>query len=212
MALPNRFAAATALAAALSFAATPVAAHGYYHHWHHDHIDGGDVLAGLAIFGGIAAIASAASHAHHDAPPAAPPPVPDDRQGYSQGAAPQDESLDRTADLCVGAVERGQSRVDYVDNVSRDQQGWAVSGALQGGAPFSCHIGDDGRVLGVNIGQPGAAPTPYTGGPAAPPTPNSYAPPPVDNRPVWHGDEASAQPQDDGRYQASDTPDFGQRT
>ena len=78
----NRFAAATALAAALSLSAAPLAAadlplpktaHGYdasqdtaqNHRWsrhrHRGGIDAGDVIAGVLILGGIAAIASAAS-------------------------------------------------------------------------------------------------------------------------------------------------------
>ena len=34
-------------------------------------------------------------------------------------------------------------------------------------------------------------------------------PPEADDRPVWHGDDAQA---DDGRYSASEAPDFGERT
>src|SRR3546814_5987608 len=59
--------AATSMTALAAFAmsATPVLAHGYggwgrHYHRHGDGIDGGDVLAGLLIVGGIAAIASAA--------------------------------------------------------------------------------------------------------------------------------------------------------
>ena len=55
----SRFAAALASAAALSLTATPAMAR----HWHrHDRgIDGGDVLAGVLLIGGVAAIAAAAS-------------------------------------------------------------------------------------------------------------------------------------------------------
>lgn len=102
----SRFAAATALAASLALAASPVAAAqlprigganapvpaarswsvegeaahhrhggwgggyggwgGYRHHHHGDGIDGGDVLAGILILGGIAAIATAASNNSRD--------------------------------------------------------------------------------------------------------------------------------------------------
>ena len=51
-------------------------------HWHRDRgIDGGDVLAGLLIFGGIAAIASAASKSNdsrNDGDRYRPEPVPSD--------------------------------------------------------------------------------------------------------------------------------------
>src|SRR5262245_40287131 len=55
----SRTAATLAAAAALSLTATPAMARGW--HRHGDGIDGGDVVAGLLIFGGIAAIAAAAS-------------------------------------------------------------------------------------------------------------------------------------------------------
>lgn len=56
----SRSAVLLAAAAAVSLSATPVLARDRYRH-HDDGIDGGDVLAGLLIVGGIAAIASAAS-------------------------------------------------------------------------------------------------------------------------------------------------------
>jgi hypothetical protein len=209
MARLNRFAAATALVAAFSLAATPAMARGYHHHWHRwhrDRVDGGDVLAGALILGGIAAIASAASQKdRQDREPAPPPPVPNDRQGYTDRAGDSDVGLDRAADMCAQAVDSERSRVDFVDNVTRDRDGWSVSGALVGGAPFSCRIGNDGQVGAVNVGNQGA-----DAAPAAPAGPGTFIPP-VDNRPEWH-DQGSAQPQpqDDGRYDTSQAPDFGQ--
>ena len=208
----------TALAAAFSLAATPAMARGDYHwrHWHRDRIEGGDVLAGALILGGIAAIASAASKAdREDREPAAPPPVPQDRQGYSYGGADRDTGLDRAADMCADAVERGPSRVDAIDNVARDRDGWSVSGALAGGAGFTCRIGNDGRVQEVNVGGDprGEAPGPQSQDDPAQVQPDHESlPPAVDNRPVWHGDSAAAKPQDDGRYEASSAPDFSQRS
>jgi hypothetical protein len=212
MARLNKFAAATALAAAFSLAATPAMARGHDHHWHRwhrDRVDGGDVLAGALILGGIAAIASAASKKDRQDREAPPPPVPEDRRGYTDRAGESDVGLDRAADMCAQAVDSERSRVDYVDNVNRDRDGWSVSGALIGGAPFSCRIGNDGQVSGVNVGDQGAGAAPAAGD-----GPGTFIPP-VDNRPEWH-DQGSAQPapqaepQDDGRYDASDAPDFGQ--
>ncbi|HSQ97037.1 MAG TPA: hypothetical protein VLM18_13210 [Croceibacterium sp.] len=214
MAHRNRFAAASALAAAFSLAAMPVQAHDHYRHWHHhDGIDGGDVLAGALILGGIAAIASAASHQdREDREPAAPPAVLQDRQGYSYRGAERDTGLDRAADICADAVERGPDRVDSVDNVARDRDGWAVTGTLESGAGFTCRIGNDGQVRGVNLGPVRTeAPGPQVGDEAVQHQPDHESPPPVvDNRPVWRGDTAQPQPQDDGRYDTSSAPDFGQ--
>lgn len=70
--LRSRGAAAIAAFAALSMTATPVLARGHggwdrhYRHHHGNGIDGGDVLAGLLIVGGIAAIASAAGKSARD--------------------------------------------------------------------------------------------------------------------------------------------------
>jgi len=216
----NRFAAATALAAAFSMAAAPAMARGYYHHhhrWHRDRVDGGDLLAGALIIGGIAAIASAAGKQDR-AEPTPPPPVRDDRQGYAYDGADRDVGLDRAADMCADAVERGQNRVESIDTVSRDRDGWAVSGALDNGAGFGCRIGNDGQVQGVNLGGPrvdGDSQREDDYADRGPQAQGGDDPPPeVDDRPEWHGDDAQPQPQpqDDGRYSTSDAPDFGERT
>jgi hypothetical protein len=227
----NRFAAASALAAAFSMAATPAMAreHGWRHWHHHDRIEAGDVIAGAVILGGIAAIASAASKHDHDEQ-APPPAVPSDRQGYSDERRDSDVALDRTADTCVDAVERGRDRVDSVDDVSRGGDGWTVSGVLANGADFTCLIGNDGRVADVHVaGSRTDAAAPDDGGAyrgqeqdrddqAAPPDGEDGPPPPADNRPEWRGDNPQplapdsgpAQQQDDGRYDTSQAPDFGQ--
>ena len=212
MARLNRFAAASALAAAFSLSATPAMAHGYYHHhrWHRDRVDGGDVLAGALIIGGIAAIASAANmQDRQDREPASPPPpLPADRQGYGNDQAEPDTGLDRAADLCADAVERGPNRVESVDDVRRDRDGWAVAGVLQNGAGFTCRVGNDGQVQDVDIaGSRGDEPQ-------AREDDDNNTPPEADDRPEWHGDDAQPQPepQDDGRYSTSDAPDFGDRT
>jgi hypothetical protein len=203
---------ATALAAAFSLAATPAMArdHHHWHRWHRDRIDGGDVLAGALILGGIAAIASAASKQdRQDREAAPPPPVPNDRQGYANDGAERDTGLDRAADLCADAAEGKGNRVDFVDNVTRDRDGWSVSGALEGGAGFGCRIGNDGQVQDVNVGGPRAEADDRDPGPPDAQDDDDAPPPGVDNRPVWHGDQA-APPQDDGRYDTSNAPDFGE--
>ena len=211
MARLNRFAASSALVAAFSLAATPAMAHGYYHHhrWHRDRVDGGDVLAGALVIGGIAAIASAASKQDRQEQAPVPSAVPVDRQDYGTDGAEGDAGLDRAADLCADAIERGPNRVDSVDEVRRDRDGWAVAGVLDNGAGFSCRVGKDGQVQDVDV----------SGSRGDEPLARDYddnAAPEADDRPEWHGDDAQPQaqpePQDDGRYSTSDAPDFGDRT
>jgi hypothetical protein len=177
-------------------------ARGYHHHrWHRDRIDGGDILAGAAIIGVIAAIAGAKEREREARAPA---PLPEDRQGYAYDGAERSAGLGRAADMCADAVERGANRVASVDNVARDGEGWAVSGALESGAGFSCRIGNDGQVQGVDVGGPRAD---ATDGEDFAVEARNDDDPAVDDRPEWHGDDA--RPQDDGRYSTSEAPDFG---
>ena len=165
----SRPAAAVAAAAALSLTATPVLARGWggwgrYHH--RDHVSTGDVLAGLLVVGGIAAIASAASNKNkqsRDADTHYPDPDPraddnrygeppagygDRRDAPDYGAS--DRNLDAAVDDCVNEVERGDRRVDSVDSVNRDGDGWRVQGRT-GGRDFSCTVDRDGRIRGVSV-------------------------------------------------------------
>jgi hypothetical protein len=153
-----RFASLAAIAAALSLAATPASAR-EWHRYHRGGVDGGDILAGALLFGGIVAIASAASKAQRDRevrenyPP--PPPNPDERYDYQ---APQSRDyraggLNQAVDNCVGEVERGNARVASVDNAGRTADGWHVSGQLDTGRSFDCSVGNDGRVRRVDVGN-----------------------------------------------------------
>lgn len=173
----NRLAAATAIAAALSMTATPAFAVELPHrpgqvtvqayddsaamsrrgHWghrrHRGGIDGGDILAGVLILGGIAAVASAVENSNNrdrdyrDYPP--PPPPTQQRYDYRDGPANSQSGLDRAADICADAVERTIDPVGSIDNVRRGPSGWDVDGSLQDGSPFTCSIGNDGRIRGI---------------------------------------------------------------
>jgi hypothetical protein len=230
MARINHFAAASALVAAFSMAAAPALARNHHwHRWHgHDRIGVGDVLAGAVILGGIAAIANAASK--HDSEEPGPPP-PEDRQSYAYDEPRRDVGLDHAAGMCVDAVERGHDRVHAVDNVSRERDGWTVSGRLENGSGFACGVGSDGRIDDVDVAGLRSESVPPRGGQGAD---EGYSPsrkaqrqsneqddPSAavdDNRPIWR--EAAPQPQpqdggpehqqDDGRYDTSSAPDFGQ--
>lgn len=144
---------------------------GWGRHRHND-VDAGDVLAGVIILGGIAAIASAASNKERNRRVETDPngyPYRNDRnrdwqyryrenagRDYQPGSS--DRGLDNAADQCVREVERTE-RVDEVNSVDRRADGWRVEGRLANGRDFSCEIGNDGRVGPVDLGgsQIGAA-------------------------------------------------------
>jgi hypothetical protein len=155
MALKTKLAAATMLAAAFSMAAEPAEARSYYRY--RNRVDVGDVIGGLLVLGTIAAVASAASRAsreRYDPRYQGRYPHPDERYDYrTRGDYDRGGStgIDRAVDMCVAEVERGRGRVGSVDNASRDRDGWLVSGTADNGARFSCRIGNDGRISGVDM-------------------------------------------------------------
>ena len=117
----SRIATSLAAMAAFSMAASPALAHGRWDHRHHrGGGDGGDVLAGLLVVGGIAAIAVAASnadkrdetrgHAEPDRPapyPGGPEygrPAPDWHDG---DAGPYADRAPDTGDDEAGGYDRG---------------------------------------------------------------------------------------------------------
>lgn len=184
MAQFNRFAAAGACVAALAMAAAPVAAADLpaparsstgsipqfavfdadalkaesHRRWRYrDRIDAGDVLAGVLIIGGIAAIANAASKserseryrerdARYDREYR--PEYREDRDPRRSDGA---RGIDRAVEICVAEIER-DVRIDSVDSVDRDGEGWRVAGTIFNGDRFTCEIGADGRIERVDYG------------------------------------------------------------
>lgn len=162
----SRGAAVLAGAAVLSMVATPAMARprgwgggwgGGWGHRHHDGIDGGDVLAGILIIGGIAAIASAASNSSNSkARRAEPeyrypePPVRQDQRGYAgNDDRPQwseGTGINGAVNRCIDEVSRGKTGVDTVDSVNRDGEGWRVQGRVTSGDSFTCSVDGDGRI------------------------------------------------------------------
>lgn len=176
---------APAIVAALALAATPAAAvdlpvssnkapatmssqYGPYYGggwggWgrnrHRGRASAGDILTGVLILGGIAAIANAASRRAQQRraypyPQSYPQPYP---RSYPQPYPQQDNrwsapnGLDGAAQLCMREIERN-ARVREVTRVERNAGGWLVSGAMADGAAFDCSIGSDGRIDRVDIG------------------------------------------------------------
>lgn len=126
---------------------------------HRNRVDAGDVIAGIAIIGGIAAIASAANrgsrdrryrerdYRYRDQRPDYRDQRRDDRRIASQG-----RGMSGAVDMCVEQVERGEDRVSAVDNASRTADGWRVSGSLENGGGFSCWIDNQGRIRNIDLG------------------------------------------------------------
>ena len=123
---------------------------GWHRHRHRDRVDAGDVLAGVLIIGGIAAIADAVKDRNRYER------YPDDYryrerptyEGWRDDARDR-SGLDNAAALCAEEVER-EVPLDRIDSVERDVEGWEVRGALSDGAEFICRIGPDGRVADVD--------------------------------------------------------------
>ena len=163
-------------AAALSLTASPAMARG----WHRERgIDGGDILAGVLILGGIAAVASAASNSsrsrdardyrYPDARyPNARYPEAGDYRDYREDdgryGAPRAEdnypggptardggSIDDVVNVCTNEIERGGRQIDSVEGVNRASDGWRVDGRLSDGRAFSCTAGQDGSIRSATV-------------------------------------------------------------
>lgn len=157
----KRTTAAVALAVSLSMAAAPALARdgwgGRYHK--RDRVDGGDILAGILIIGGIAAIASAASKAKKEReqlPRDYPDePVRADRSDYgrpdNRPEWREGSGIDMAVNRCIDEINRGRERVGEVESVNRDAEGWRITGTTTGKGNFSCTIDRDGRIRNVNI-------------------------------------------------------------
>ena len=121
-----------------------------YRHWRdRDRVDAGDILAGILIIGGIAAIADAASK------PRNAPRYPENDARYRQPAnarsSDSGSGIDRAVDMCVNEIER-DVRVDSVDGASRNGSGWNVTGTLYNGDGFSCQIDNRGQIADISYG------------------------------------------------------------
>lgn len=127
------------------------------HRWYRyrrNRIDGGDVLAGVLILGGIAAIASAAKKSddrrYRDRDYSRPYP---DRRGDDWNSQYDDtRGIDRAVNTCVDEVERN-ARIETVDTVNRSARGWEVTGTLYNREGWTCSIGQDGRIEAIDYGR-----------------------------------------------------------
>jgi hypothetical protein len=124
---------------------------GYRRH-RHDGVDAGDVIAGVLVLGGIAAIASAASNNRRERERDVVV-VERERNRYDNPAVRRSggSGLDGAVSQCLGAIER-DVRVDSVDGATRLPEGWVVSGTLFNGSGFTCRIDNSGRISDIDYG------------------------------------------------------------
>lgn len=127
------------------------------HRWYRyrrNRIDGGDILAGVLILGGIAAIANAAKKSddrrYRDRDYRRP--YPDQRRGDWGYQDNDTRGIDRAIDTCVDEVERN-ARIETVDTVNRNARGWEVTGTIYNGDGWTCSIGQDGRIDAIDYGR-----------------------------------------------------------
>ena len=106
-------------------------------------VDAGDVIAGVLVLGGIAAIASAVSRD-------ADRRREDDRyQRYNEPRPMNTGELNAAADSCAYAAENrlgGDARLGEITSVERDGAGWQVQGTVMSygrSQGFLCGVTDD---------------------------------------------------------------------
>lgn len=123
----SRTAVSLAALAALTMTASPALAHGRdgwrYRHHRGGGIDGGDVLAGVLVIGGLAAIMSAASKKDKDADQAQPYRYPGGPQAEDQGygdqgygdeqAGPDYGARDDQVEAAPADADRGTARGSF---------------------------------------------------------------------------------------------------
>ena len=148
------------VAATAVFAADAVDAQNH-RRWRRDRVDAGDVIGGLLVIGTIAAVASAASKAsrndrYRDRDYRYPDARYDNRYRPNDSRYGESRGIDSAVDMCAREVERN-ARIDTVDQAERRGDGWHVAGRLRTGEPFTCSIGNDGRIHGIDYGR-GIAP------------------------------------------------------
>jgi hypothetical protein len=69
-------------------------------------------------------------------------------QGYRSSSS---RGIDSAVDNCASEVERGSSRIDTVDSVDREGEGWRIEGRVGGGKPFTCTADRNGRISGISV-------------------------------------------------------------
>ena len=129
-------------------------------HRHNDGIDGGDVLVGLLVLGGIAAVAGSIDksgdqqrerRSSRDYPQRPYDYRGDDWRGEEprgedwRGQQPSSSrAMDRAVEACSAEAAR-TGRVDEIYAVDRIEGEWRVRGDYEGGGEFTCTVDPGGR-------------------------------------------------------------------
>lgn len=121
-------------------------------HRHRDRIDAGDILTGVLIIGGIAAIAGAARNDRDGRDDRYRTRYPDYDNRYDYNRRDERRGLERAARMCANAADARGYDVETVDEARRGPGGWTVSGETQAGARWSCRIDNNGRVTDISGG------------------------------------------------------------
>ncbi|UAB77454.1 hypothetical protein INR77_11675 [Erythrobacter sp. SCSIO 43205] len=125
---------------------------------HRRGVSAGDVIAGVAILGGIAAIASAANNNRKREREVVVVERerdyryrPENRRSTVRSTT-SGSGIDNAVSMCLNEIEQ-DIRVDSVDGASRVGSGWIVTGSLFDGSGFSCQIDNSGRISGIDYGR-----------------------------------------------------------
>lgn len=133
---------------------------------HRRGVRAGDVIAGVAILGGIAAIASAASNnrrrererevvvVERERDYRYRPENRDLNRRSTVRSTTSGSGIDNAVSMCLNEIEQ-DIRVDSVDGASRVGTGWIVTGSLFDGSGFSCQIDNSGNISGIDYGRAG---------------------------------------------------------
>jgi len=129
-------------------------------HRHNDGIDGGDLLVGLLVLGGVAAVAGAIDKSGDQQRERRSsgdyPQRPYDYRGNDwRGDEPRDDdwrgqqpsssrAMDRAVEACSAEAAR-TGRVDEIYAVDRIDGEWRVRGDYEGGGEFTCTVDSGGR-------------------------------------------------------------------
>ena len=127
-----------------------------YRRYRRNRIDGGDILAGALIIGGIAAVASAASNNNRrNRDRVVVRERERDNRRYDERRTNRSTSsgsgIDNAVSQCLNEIEQ-DVRVDNVDGASRVAEGWVVTGTIFNGSSFTCQIDNNGRISNVDYG------------------------------------------------------------
>lgn len=63
----------------------------------------------------------------------------------------QSRGLDRAVERCASEIERGDRRIDEIEEVAREGNGWRVTGRVTGGDNFECTVDRDGQVSNTKL-------------------------------------------------------------